>query len=145
MILCLCMNEESQTQQAGAAFQPQVPVPIGAVRKEQAPVLQGAVTSEVVSRSLETVEPKIPSEVREAGVQPVSEHLQFTPEHQQIGIKPGMDSTVAQTQPTGSVRLPETEEELEQLKKRARQLSWSDSLRGMINLLMKVFKQKQRQ
>lgn len=91
--------------------QPVKPVvgPVGRVQKEAGPVI---ISEPIISRSDTEQEPSLHSEVSDAGVEKVTQELQFTTEHEKLGISPSFP--VPQTEPSGKVKIPTdalTEEE----------------------------------
>lgn len=83
--------------------------PIGGTRKETGPVI---ISEPIISRSDTEQEPSLGQEVADVGVERVTQELQFTTEHEKVGIVPSFPTP--STEPTGKVKLPTdalTEEE----------------------------------
>jgi len=111
------------------------PSPIGLAQKEQAPPpISPKVTSEV-SAIIEPSEkePPISTEVREAGIEEVSERLPLTDEHKAIGIEHAGESTPVDTQP----KLPMSENEALKIIKTTKN---SDSKHWLAVLIEKIYK-----
>ena len=95
--------------------------PVATAHKESEPisVVSPEAPVEYIKPS-EVVEPEIHQEVAEAGVEAVSETPHVTQQHQAIGITPAKESVPVQTQPTGVVQLPQTQQEAMHLLKKER-------------------------
>lgn len=75
--------------------------PIGRVQKETGPVI---VSEPIIQRSDTEQEPNLHPEVADAGVEKVTQELQFTAEHEKVGIAPSFPAPP--TGPTDKVKLP---------------------------------------
>lgn len=95
---------------ATQAPQPQVvPQPVGSVAKEHGPLG----TSEFIAPSGAEIEPVIPEEVAEHGVEAVAstEAPPLTATHKEAGIQHAKESVPVSSQPQGTIQLPMTEED----------------------------------
>ena len=72
----------------------------GSFNKEVAPIIR-----EAIAKPSET-EPKLHSEVKEAGVETVSEKLEIKKEHTQAGIEHAKESVPVKTEPSPSITVP---------------------------------------
>ena len=105
-------NQQNQPVQDQKSAPFATPAPVSLPQKEQAPVISDASkdqAAELIKPSEE--EPKIPQEVKEAGVEAVSEKPYLTEEHKALGIKHAKEGTPVSTQPSGIVKLPMSENE----------------------------------
>lgn len=123
-------NPKTTTQQP-AADPAQVPVSAPHKEAEVPPVSNFVKHSET--------EPVLDEEVEKAGVEKISEELKITPEHEQIGIRPGSDSIQPSLEPSGAVRLPMTEEEALKIIKTDKNLA--DSLLWLAKLIERIYQQ----
>lgn len=105
---------------------------VGSVQKERVPISPKVVSeiSEIIKASEET--PSVPTEVKEAGIEEVSDRLTLTDEHKALGIQHAGESTPVSTQPSGVVSLEEVRQELE--------MNPTSSGRWLGELRRKVFK-----
>ena len=125
-------GQQAPSQQAPAA----PAVPIGLPQKEQAPIVEkGAVAPEVITPS--EPEPKIDQEVKEAGVEKVSDKLTLTDEHKALGIEHAKESTPVATKTLDTIKLPMSEEETLRTIKTT---SKSDSKHWLAVLIEKIYK-----
>jgi hypothetical protein len=74
---------------------------VGRAQKETGPVI---ISEPIISRSDTEQEPNLHPEVADAGVEKVTQELQFTTEHEKLGISPSFPAPT--TEPTGKVKLP---------------------------------------
>jgi hypothetical protein len=115
-----------------AQTQPVVePVSTGA--KEQAPAISTAKASEYVVLSEASVE--IPQEVKEAGVEDISEKAPIADQH--TGINPSGSFVQPKTEPEGKVELPLTQEEVIEVEKKENN---SSSIRWLAAVIRKAWK-----
>lgn len=75
--------------------------PISRVQKETGPVI---VSEPIIQRSDTEQEPNLHPEVADAGVEKVTQELQFTTEHEKVGIAPSFPAPP--TELTDKVKLP---------------------------------------
>nr|MBI5455960.1 hypothetical protein [Candidatus Levybacteria bacterium] len=86
-----------------------VTAPVGRAQKETGPVI---VSEPIIQRSDTEQEPNLHPEVADAGVEKVTQELQFTTEHKKVGISPS--APTPPTELTNKVKIPTdvlTEEE----------------------------------
>lgn len=105
------------------------PSPVGLSQKEQAPISQDVGPSEFITSS--ETEPRLDREVREAGVEQVSDRFPLTEEHKAVGIQHAPESTPFPSQPSGI--------KIEEVKK-GLQISPAYSARWLAELGRKVLK-----
>ena len=129
-----------QNQSAGQTQQPVQPVaaptPVSLPQKEQAPIISKDLEAELIKPS--EPEPKIPQEVKDAGVEAVKETPHLTDEHKALGIEHAKESTPVLTAPLGKVKLPITEGEALNIIKTTKV---SDSKHWFAVLIEKIYKQ----
>lgn len=111
-------------------------VPAATPHKEAAPVATAEAPIEFVQPS--EVAPAISPEVAEAGVEAVAETPVVTSYHKEIGIEPAKESVPVQTQPTGAVSLPKTQQEAELLLKK--NSDTNNSFTWLVTWLIRQFK-----
>lgn len=111
------MNDPAQQVSDPNANQQIPQVPAATPHKEAEPV---AISTQASAEFLKPSEvaPEISKEVAEAGVEAVSETPPVTPLHKQMGIEPAKESVPVQTQPSGAVQLPQSQEEAATLLKK---------------------------
>lgn len=110
--------------------------PVGLSQKEQAPISAKVESevSEIIEESAK--EPSVPTEVREAGVEIVSDDLTLTDEHKAIGMEHAGESTPVSTQPSGLTKIMSEEEALKTIKT----TSNADSKHWLAVLIEKIYK-----
>ena len=128
-------NQQNQNAEQSQPVQDQKVAPVSLPQKEQAPIISNDLASELIKPSEE--EPKIPQEVKEI-VKVESDKIPLTEEHKALGIKHAKESTLAQTQPSGMVKLPMTENEALKIIKTTKN---SDSKHWLAVLIEKIYKQ----
>lgn len=118
--------------------------PVGLAQKEQAPPISPKVKLEI-SKIIEASgkEPEIPTEVREAGVEQVSDGLPLTDEHKAVGIEHAKESTPFPTQPSGLVNVPAIDEAKRDLKiSPVYSVRWLAELRKRVLKMFGLWKEK---
>ncbi len=100
-------NVPVQNSQSGVSQQQSADISlpqasVGSIHKEQE--LAGSTHSEVAQPAEK--EPVLAPEVKEAGVEAISEAPQLTLEDKKAGIEPAKESVPVPTQPSGAVKLP---------------------------------------
>lgn len=110
---------------------------VGLAQKERVPI-SPKIASEIseIIRASEK-EPSVPKEMREAGVEEVSDRFPLTREHTDFGIQHAGESTPVHTQPLGTVKLPMSEEEA---LKTIKTTSNTDSRHWLAVLIEKIYK-----
>lgn len=129
--------DNTNTNNKTAVIDKQVPSagsPVGSVEKEQAPI-NPKVESQIIKASEEG--PIIPKEVRDAGVEQVSDMPPLTDEDKIVGIGYSGESNPVHTQPLGMVKLPMSEEEA---LKTIKTTSNTDSRHWLAVLIGKIYK-----
>jgi hypothetical protein len=104
-------DETNLDQNSTASPSGQTPISVQVGSKETA----SAGLSEFVKPSEQAK--SLDREVAEAGVQQVAEAPNLDKQHEQIGVKHSDADTPVQTEPTGAVSLPMTDEEAENVMK----------------------------
>ena len=131
-------NNNQNAGQVAPVVTPVVPPvpPVSLPQKEIAPILSKDKTEELITRSEE--EPKILQEVRDAGVEAVSDKPHLTKEDKLVGLDHAKESTPVKTSPSGNIKLPMTEKEALNIIKTTRK---SDSRHWFAVLIEKIYKQ----
>jgi len=124
------INDNVQSQ-----AQPQI-TPIGTVNKEAE---MASVSDFVKPSETPVVKDK---EVAEAGVQEVSQSVELSKEHEQIGVKQSAETTPVKIEPSETVQLPLAQEEAQKIVKTNKNIG--NSIVWLAILMLKHFKMMHR-
>lgn len=114
----------------GSAVAPQ-----GSLNKEKPPI--GTSLSEFVKPAGPEISPNPSAEEKESGVEIKSDRPSLTSEHRELGMDHAGSNITVLTQPSDSIKLPMSDEEIEQLLKTGEN---DDSSTGLAKLVDKVGK-----
>ncbi len=138
-------QDQSLPSQAQQQENISLPIPHASVSsglKEAEPVVHPEpvpVQTEVLTPSEQ--EPTLHEEVKEAGVEKVSQHPELTPEDKKAGLEASKEATPVVTQPSGAVKLPMTAQEAENAVKH---YSITDSAKWLGKLILMVLSKPKR-
>ncbi len=92
---------EAIADDAQATSSQAIAAPVGRAQKETGPVI---ISEPIITRSDVEQELNLHPDVKNAGAEAVTQELQFTTEHEKVGIAPSFP--VPTTEPTGKIKLP---------------------------------------
>lgn len=114
----------------GSAVAPQ-----GSLNKEKSPI--GTNLSEFIKPAGPEISPNPSAEEEKSGVEVKSDRPSLTSEHRELGMDHAGSNITVLTQPSGSIQLPMSDEEIEKLLRTGQD---DDSRKGLAKLVDKVGK-----
>jgi hypothetical protein len=130
------LNNQNKQPVQDQPVQPQpVAEPISVGQKEQEPIVASPKTSEYLASS--ETQPELSKEVKEAGVEEISEKVSLTQDQQAAGVRHAGPTVEPKTEPEGKVKLPLTEEEVQRVEKKEKP---SNSIKWLAAIIKKAWK-----